>query len=211
MPVVLAVGSEPLASVADLEAIMERSFTTAEEATAVMQLRLASAAIRNYTRQTISLVSDDTVVLRGTSARAFVLPERPVVGVSMVRIGTVAVSTASYQLVRDELWWGASALNVGNLVEGVGGWGNAASPVEVTYTHGYGVIPDDIQGVCLDIALRSMQNPDGATQVQVSMGPASVTQQFAESVPRLRTKLTEGEKETLNLYRRRVSCSSLST
>jgi hypothetical protein len=194
---------------ADLASYLQTTFTAGQTATATLLLDLASADIRNYTRQTISRVTDDTVLLRAPGVRELTLPERPVVSVATVKLGTVTVAPAAYLLIGDELVWVASTLSIGNLAEGGAGWGSAL--VEVTYTHGYATTPDDIKGVCLAVAARGFVNPQGATQQDVNMGPASVSQQFAESVPRLRTVFTDGEKEVLNLYRRRVTCSSLST
>lgn len=185
------------ASAADLAAILQRTFSAAETAAANIQLDLATAAIRNYTRQTISLVEDDVVMLRSTTRGTLILPERPVVDVSLVRLNTVTVAAASYTLIGAELQWGANVLNVGNLAESAGGWGSAAA-VEVTYTHGFATIPDDIRSVCLSLAQGGIDNPGGIQREQV--GPDAITY----AAPGGTVTITKSQQQMLNRYRLRA-------
>ena len=183
------------ASAAELATLLQQTFTAEQTAAATLLLDLSTAAIRNYTRQTISEVEDDVVLLRTTQRGTLVLPERPVTEVSLVRLGTTTVAAASYLLVDDELRWGATALNIGNLAESDGGWGSAAQ-IEVTYTHGFATIPDDIKGLCLTMAARGLNNPEAIVREQV--GPDSIQYETAGAV-----KLTSDEQNQLNRYRRR--------
>lgn len=215
MPIILTPPGSAFAAVNDLEALLRRSFTDEENAAAGIALDLATAAIQNYTRQTLLFVADDVVALRGTYGRELVLPERPVVSVASVSVGSTTIATSAYALVGNSLWWGASPLNVGNITTGEGGWGGLASPVTVTYTHGYATIPNDIRGVCLTVAARLMENPLSLTEQSVGThGQAADSEGNAVLVYREPlavgttlppAQLTDDEKRQLNRYRLRAT------
>ncbi|MFF3928566.1 hypothetical protein [Streptomyces hirsutus] len=138
---------------------------------AELALRVASAAIRRFTGQTLSFVEDDTVVLEG-GERALVLPQRPVVvdtehPLTVVEIpdGTglevPAVENRDYIRQGSELRRGQPLYDLSRTM----GWpfnrplGIWADRVRVTYSHGYQEIPDDVLGVCLDLASATLSNP----------------------------------------------------
>ena len=160
----------PLATQADLEAALQR---TLDPAQAAMAIRRASARVRKYTRQTITLVESETITLPG-NGRVLRLPQRPLVlddthpltvvelfgianveytafeGRDFTRIGT--------ELTRGEAWWAPTRLMGFPWLRPQGIW---AQRVRVTYSHGYAEIPDDIVDVVLDLAQMSMTNPQG--------------------------------------------------
>lgn len=181
-----------LATPNELARFLGRELDATDREQAQIALDIASAAVRNYTRQQLTRVNDDTVVLRGTPGQALVLPERPVVSVASVSMNGVAVGTSSYQLVRDALWWGARALNTSNDVSGDAGWGTTATPITVVYTHGYARVPDDLRGVCLQLAARTLSAPVGVASE--SVGSYSVSYDQAS--------LGEFERRLLDRYRR---------
>ena len=172
---------------------------------ATLLLDTATAAIQAYTRQTLSQAST-TVVLPGTMSERLVLPERPVTAVTAVSIGDTALTADT-----DYVWDGASTLIRGSRVDGVlsvngpdwlvngwGDWGGPGAQVEITYTHGFATIPNDIKGVCLALAARSLQSPDGVNSE--SVGTYSVSYSRSGGAVSL---LTE-ERELLNRYRVKV-------
>jgi hypothetical protein len=146
-------------------------------------LRLASGAIRNQARQIISFVADDTVELDG-GERVLRLPQRPVVvddahPLTVVEIvdGTgleiPAISGRDFVRKGSELHrgesWPTSRLMGWPRRYPAGIW---ADRVRVTYSHGELEIPDDVIGICLDLASASLSNPNrlrsetsGATSV----------------------------------------------
>lgn len=138
------------ATAADLAAVTQRSDLNA--AAAELALASASAVIRNWTRQTITRVVDDVATLRVLHTEELVLPQRPVASVSQVRVNSLTL-----------LDWVLS----GDRLLRTGGWrrlpGTTTYPdpglVEVTYTHGYEEVPDEIRAVCLDLAAVSVTNP----------------------------------------------------
>lgn len=172
---------------------------------AVMMLDLASAAVRAWTRQTIDLVSNDTVTLAGSWGSALELPERPVVSVSSVSLDGQALSAGSgYELVGGTLYVGAGlALSGrGGLHQGATGarggyWGGPDVTVTVTYTHGFAVVPDQVKSATLSIAARMVVG--GVSQVrQESIAGYSVTYANAGATP----GLTDPERASLQYLRR---------
>ncbi len=194
--------ASPFATEAELEAYTGTSIATDR---ARLLLDMASGAIRAYTNQTISQVTT-TAVMPGNHSEKLELPERPVTAVTTVLIGdtTIPVDT-------DYVWDGAHTLYRGTKVDGVlsvngpdylingwGDWGGPAAKVTVTYTHGFAIIPNDVKGVCLALAARSLQSPDGVNSE--SVGSYSVSYSRTGGAVSL---LTE-EKALLNRYRLRV-------
>lgn len=157
-----------LATTADLAA----AGATATGPAAELALRRASARVRKYTRQTLTLVEGDTVTLPGGS-RVLALPQRPVIVdaqhpltvtelSSMTGIELVCVEGRDYtrlgaELTRGEPWYQPTRL-VGwpyNRPSGV--W---APQVRVTYSHGYSEVPDDIVDIVLALAVMNLSNPE---------------------------------------------------
>jgi hypothetical protein len=146
---------------------------TVPETSAVLALRVASAAIRRETRQTLTFVADDTVVLEG-GERVLALPQRPVVvdddhPLTVVEIpdGTgievPAVENRDFIRQGSELRRGEPLYDLSRYA----GWpfhrplGIWADRVRVTYSHGFqeAEVPDELVGVCLDLAAATLANP----------------------------------------------------
>lgn len=159
MPVVPALGAEPLATIADVECRLGRTLTDVEADRMECLLRDASAAVRAYTGQYLSLVTDDPVRLK-VKGGAIRLPQRPVVEVAAVTntTGTTLLHTwdAGPQI------WLSSYLPVANATYGRRG----TTYVDVVYTHGYATIPDDIVAVVCQIAARALGTAADQTGVQ---------------------------------------------
>ncbi|MEU3665750.1 hypothetical protein [Streptomyces virginiae] len=140
------------ATAADLAAATQRSDLSVESAD--LALASASAVIRSWTRQSITQVIDDVVTLRVLHDYELILPQRPVASVSQVRVNGLTL-----------LDWVLS----GDRLLRTGGWrrlpGTTTYPdpglVEVTYTHGYAEIPDEVRAVCIDLAAMTLTNPGG--------------------------------------------------
>ncbi|MET9140572.1 hypothetical protein [Streptomyces parvulus] len=141
------------------------------EESALLALRIASAAIRRFTGQVLSFVEDDEVLLEG-GERALVLPQRPVVVdadhlLTVVEIpdGTgievPAVENRDFIRQGSELRRGEPLYDLSRTM----GWpfhrplGIWAARVRVVYSHGFEEIPDDVLGVCLDLASATLSNP----------------------------------------------------
>jgi hypothetical protein len=166
----------------------------------------ATAAIKGYTRQTIEAVPNDDVVLRGTWSQELWLPERPVTAVSSVVIRNGAIFASEFPLVADKDYrWDRRGLLrrvayvTGRLLAPASGyWGGEMAYVEVTYSHGFAQIPDDIRAVCLSVASRVYVNPQAILRESVG----SYTVQYGRTAA---AQLDDEEKAQLNRYRRRFS------
>lgn len=91
-----------------------------------------------------------TQVGRGESR--IVLPFRPIIAVSAVRVAGTVVPSSEYRLIRHTLYRAA----------GFGSRSAYYPPdlVEVDLTHGYTTVPDDVKGAVLETAAAAYQGPD---------------------------------------------------
>lgn len=186
------------ATAADLAAVTQSEVSPAA---ADLALASASAMIRSWTRQTITRVVDDVATLRVINERELILPQRPVESVSRVRVNSLAL-----------LDWVLS----GDRLLRTGGWrrlpGTTTYPdpglVEVTYTHGWGEVPDDVRAVCLDLASMSVTNPGYLREYDVSIDDYQRRKVFAAESLGSGT-LSEAHREMLAPYRRRIGTVSL--
>lgn len=177
------------ASVAQLATYLNRTLTTGEQNQATMMLAQASAAIQAEVGQTIELVEDDEVTLRGNWGSKLTLPQRPVTGVAEVAIDDVAMT-----IDVDYTWDGSQTLYRGVWSIETGTWcprgpyddefwGGPQAQITVTYSHG--LASDDpkmdvIRGVCLAMVKRGMDSPGGGvTQQSETLGPYSHAETFA--------------------------------
>lgn len=191
------------ATEAELEAYTGTSIATDR---ATLLLDLATGAIQGYTGQTISRVTNDEVVLVGNWGSTLTLPERPAVAPTAVAIGDTAL-TADTDYVFDGRWTlhrgtkvdGVLSVNGPDyLINGWGDWGGPGAQVTVTYTHGFATIPNDIKGVCLALAARSLASPDGVNSE--SVGSYSVSYSRSGGA----VSLLAEEQRLLDSYRVRV-------
>ncbi|MFD7609715.1 hypothetical protein [Streptomyces sp. NPDC059828] len=184
----------PFATAAELAAATQADIP---EATADLALASASAIIRGWTRQDITRVSDDMVMLRVLNESELVLPQRPVVSVSQVRVNSL--------VLQDWVLSGERLLRTG-------GWrrlpGTTTYPdpglVEVTYTHGWEEVPDDVRAVCLDLASMTVTNPTGLREVAID----DYRRVFASETLGSGT-LSDAHRSMLTPYRRRFGTVGL--
>jgi hypothetical protein len=168
-----------------------------DSAAAELALASASAVIRKWTRQTITRVADDTAILRVIDCDELVLPQRPVVSVSEVKVNSLVLHD-----------W---VLSVDRLLR-TGGWhrlpGTTTYPdpglVQVTYTHGWEEIPDEVRAVCLDLASATLVNPSMLRQETID----DYSRTFASETLGAGS-LSDAHKTLLGDYRRRVGVMGL--
>ena len=175
-------------------------------------LRSASATIRNYTKQYLSPVANDTVQLEGTWGQELWLPEKPVTAVHSIVLNSPPF-VANFTLPTTDYMWSrrGKLIRLGSWGLGwpvypddlVGGyWGGSQGTVTVTYDHGYATLPDDIWGVCLAVAGRLVTNPTNVLRESIDAGGLSVSTQYARTMA---ADLEPEEQAKLNLYRKRQS------
>lgn len=148
---------QPLATVDEFAAYLGQTFDTAAQARASRVLAAASARIRGWCRQTITLVEDETVTLRIIDPDELVLPQRPVLSVSSVVVH--GITLADWTLRGDKLLRRY-------------GWHYFPGPqiwpdprlATVTYSHGYADPPEIVGTICMEIATMTYNNPLGLRQ-----------------------------------------------
>lgn len=193
-----------LATVADLAAMLGRTFTPAQEAQAQSLLDQASSIVRAYVRLDISrATTTDMFTMRWPDRQHLgtpfdcnrhgqvTLPQRPVKEVASVKVNGTATQD----------WW----LEQGQLflqsVPWLGPPGAHQAPqVEVTYTHGWDPVPGDIAAIVLQAANRVVVNPSGIRSETV--GGESVTYLIPATGENLGVLLSRTEMRVLDRYRR---------
>lgn len=152
---------DPFIDISDLYAYLRLPPLGAgdEDPLAVIALDSACYTIRGFLHQTINKITNDVIMIDCDGTDTIMLPEAPVISVSNVEMVAAPV------WVTDDF---SPALNTpidpssylveydrGMLVLRAGGvWGDDRGAVQVTYTHGWDVIPTDIRIVALTIAAR---------------------------------------------------------
>jgi hypothetical protein len=182
----------------DVRAVLGFNLSAVEVETVNRELApFVTEAARSYMRRTISRVDDDDAVLQGVDGRKLVLGERPVHAVGPVTVDGVEVADFRWTR-RGALWRDA-------------GWGGPAVEVEVTYSHGFDTVPDDLRfataTACarLVVQRRAQESASG----EGMLGVASVSVEGYEvTYPADRALatfgFTIGELCVLDRYRRRV-------
>lgn len=182
---VLSLGGQPV------------TFTPSEATAADLILSGVSAAVQRHTGQIVEKVVDDTVVLQGNWSRELQLPQWPVVSVSAVKVNGAPVATGTWYLAAGKLYRGY--LPVFNGPDDWGGdlflssWLGPISTVEVTYTHGFDPIPDDLRLFAVRVAARLLDNPEGATSLKLGI--------YEERQAATAGLLTEAEKAEVDWLR----------
>lgn len=131
-------------------------------------ITIAVAAASNILRrlangQTISQLSE-TITLDGHGVRTIYLPEQPVTDVSAVSVdGTDWVECTDYAV---DLPTGSVIAKAAQNYRFPYGPGR----IQITYTHGYETVPDDVVQVVYRIARRLITSPDGAHISEESLG-----------------------------------------
>lgn len=188
-----------LATVADVEAFTRRTISDgADEAACTRLIELVDDVIRGYTGQTLSVVTDDQVTLRGDGSGRWVLPQRPVTGV-------FSVTTWGGTTVADFDWtrWG----HVGPPLTLYGQWNGSwdqtwtLNPtLTVIYDHGFEVIPGDIIAVVCSVVARQFDNPQGLRSQ--NLGSWGEVYSIPATGEPLNLALSNNEKAILNRYKR---------
>ncbi|MFE2164886.1 hypothetical protein ACFXB3_07400 [Streptomyces sp. NPDC059447] len=195
----------PLATAADLAAAGATGSAEAMD----MALRRASARVRRYTRQDITLVIGETVDLPG-GERVLRLPQYPLLvdnanpltvveladfsGVEWTAIEGRDYSRLGNELTRGYPWQAPTRLMGWPWNRPHGVW---APKIRVTYSHGYDEVPDDIVDIVVDLAVMNLSNPGNLREVAID----DYRQTFAsESIGGAR--LSKSHKDDLRSYRR---------
>lgn len=173
------------ATAEDLATYIQRDLSAAETATATQALDIATEMIRGYTRQVLSVDAGDIVLLDGRGLYLMRLPERPVTALATVKVAGVTLVSTEYQ-------W----TEMGFLERVRGVWPKGRANIEVTYTHGYTTIPEDIRGVTLELASDLFGGVVGQVAGE-TLGPYQYTTQQSNGT----STLSDDHRAILGRYR----------
>lgn len=172
------------ADAADLGLFLQQEV---DEDTADLVLAIASSTIRTYVGWSITEEIGVELSTQGTGGDAIWLPTKHLTGVTSVEENGQSLTFA------DDYRWKTSGR-----VRRIGGrWSCVEHSVELVFDHGYPTSPDDVKGVCLVLASRLHNNPEGLRSWSVdglSETMASGPRQDSGLV------LTEWEKKALESY-----------
>jgi len=136
----------------------------AGDAKLLAALRAASRRFRGAVRHPVTLVGGDVVTLDGFGRESLLLPVWPTIAVETVSLDGVELVEGT-----DYSWSEAGILRrLGCQV-----WPDRLRCVEVTYSHGWALIPEDISEVVIDQARTLFTVPAGVQSKAV--GGQSVT------------------------------------
>lgn len=167
----------------DLAVWLDRADQVVPTDRAKLALESATAMIQAATDQRIVAVTGDVLTLTARPNQWQIwLPERPVNAVTLVEVDGVA------QTVDVDYYLDGSSLVAKNQAF------TAGKTVEITYDHGYTVIPQQLVWICLAVAARLYDNPFGLRQ-EIT-GGASWTAATDAGVG-----LTEADLVSLSPYR----------
>ncbi len=145
------------------------------EGTALDPYEYASDVVRGYCNQTFDFVSNDTVLIDPRPDRTAQLPQGPVTAITSVQAnmpggptGTWGWQTLTfpgqYGWVERGLMWDATQVRPPITPPAYSEWPWPTWPwlpgsLQVTYSHGFETIPDEIAAVVLRIAAQVASNP----------------------------------------------------
>ncbi|WP_239934165.1 hypothetical protein [Streptomyces sp. CBG31] len=187
-----------LVTVAELAALLGRTFTPAQEMQAQALLDQASSVVRAYVRQDLTRATSTlTVAMRRADpvlhrcGGLVTLPQRPVVDIESVSVDGVSTQD----------WWQEGQ----EILLRAGSWSSPPTAhrppqVAVTYTHGFDPIPGDIKAIVAQAANRVMVNPNAIRSETV--GGESVTYLIPATGEALGVLLSRTEQRVLDRYRR---------
>ena len=169
-----------LPTLADPEDLALRLGCPVGDGKLLLALNRASGRFRGAVGHPVSLVQSDTVLLGGDGGATLLLPAAPVANVTVRICGEVVdgvqVSSRSGVLRLD------------------GGWPDGLDNIEITYDHGFAVIPADIQDAVLEqaelqysVMVAAQQVTQGGRSVTFgTQATVGVTQRWQECVDRYR-------------------------
>lgn len=180
-----------LATLPDLQKVMSRDLSPDDSTRALRLLEIASERVRTYTGRTFSATTETKRLrVRGSKVR---LPQAPVTAVSAV-----------VDMNGNDLSFEWYAGQVVTITSGSIDWferepyRRGIQWADVTYSHGYSAIPDDVIGIVCDAVAVALDSPPEMIGVQSeTLGDYSVTTspQAAGGV-----RLTQGMRDALANY-----------
>lgn len=194
-----------LADLSDVEDRLGRDLDAEESRRAAALLSDASTVVRNYTRRDFTLGSS-TERFRPRGRKVY-LPQRPVVSITAVSSVLSFNTTETVTPLAFWSWPGGHEILLGDSTLVINGptfdWSDTDVWVEVSYSHGFAEVPDDVLAVVANMVVRTLTAPKGGMVDTEQIGPYNVRYSgFAAQGP---LGLGEADRQTLNRYRSTAS------
>jgi hypothetical protein len=179
--------AEPLADPQDLADWLG---VAVDDARMLRALNAASSRFRGAVRQPVSFIADDAVTLDGNGLEAVLLPAAPVTEVASVELdGEVLTDGTDFSWSADGFLRRLGAC-----------WPDRLRCIEVTFSHGFEPVPEDIAEVVIDQARAMYAVIPGVQSRQVggqsvtfgAQASIGVTSQWTAAVERYR--LNSGDR-----------------
>lgn len=191
----------PLAEIIDVEDRLGRDLEPGETRRVETLLEDASTVVRNYTRRDFTLGS--TTARYRPRGRKVLLPLRPVVSVTAV----AAVQSFGATIITTPMsfwsWVGGNELIIGDQTLIINGptldFDDDNVWIEVTYSHGFAEVPDDVKSVVANLAVRNLTVPSGGLIDMETVGP--YTARYSSFTAMGPLGLSEADRQLLNRYR----------
>lgn len=134
-------------TVLDIEHFLQQAVPADKVDAANRAITEATAAIKNYTHQVLEAAAGETITLDCAGGARLFLPELPVTALtSVIEDGELLVVDDDYKLGQHGILH-----RIGDY------WERGIQIIEITYDHGYAVIPDDIVSIATRAASRAYQ------------------------------------------------------
>lgn len=162
----------------------------ASDSKLLQALAAASNRFRGQVRHPVSFVAGDVITLDGQGTSSIFLPAQPVTAVESLTLdGTALVDGTDFEWSQDGF-----VRRLGCL------WPNRLRCIEISYSHGYAIIPADIAEAVVDQARAQYAVRPGVQSVQVggqsvnfgAQASVGVTAQWSAAVARY--QLNRGDR-----------------
>lgn len=166
---------EPLATLEELETFLEDDV---DPGAGRLYLELASGEVRAYCGQEFTPRTDDELVLDGRGTSVLMLPELPVLDVSLLEEGPGGDRTELPGPETASPVWEWSENGILRRRSGV--FARRFRYYRAVYSHGWEPIPDVPKGIVLSVAARTLDSPGGGERSE-TLGRYSYTMAGAEA------------------------------
>ena len=135
------------------------SIVTSYDNLLIRKINQATKAIENYTGRRIKLTTYTNVEYSGTYTDQLVLRQRPVTEFTMLGNRDTSLNEADWNTIDTNLYFIDANAGIVDLTFGTN---NSYGGYRVSYTAGYGTIPDDLAEACASLACYYFNNRDGS-------------------------------------------------
>lgn len=199
-------GGPPLATIDDVTARLGRGLTDAETTRVQALLKDASSQIKRYCRKDFAYWPNDVLNIKSDGS-VIKLPYKPIISVESViaisgrpDIPDIPVSWWVFDGVDEISIAESSASGVINLPEAWYDYGAFPGTFQVTYSHGYVEVPDEVVMVCANAVIAVLMAPTMAAGV-IGETVGAYSYRLERSGGGLSVALSEGDLASLDDYR----------